>query len=95
VYQHDKVETCFQRIEDTTWETQEELLQLLKAVRDDLYDRFEPIRRLKSDLSDRDIEASMAEQLALVREGSTGASSEDRAEALLAFRRAWWLRPPS
>jgi hypothetical protein len=95
VYQHDNVETCFQRIEDTTWKTQEELLQVLKAVRDDLYDRFELIRRLKSDLSDRDIEASMAEQLALVREGSTGAWSEDRAEALLAFRRAWWLRPPS
>jgi hypothetical protein len=95
VYQLGNVQTCFQRIRDTSWEAEEELLQLLKAVRDDLYDRFSPFRsRQKSDLSDADIEADMAKQLALGQRVPTdGESAEDRAEALRAFRRAWRLRP--
>ena len=75
--------------------SEEELLQSLKAVRDDLYDRFAPFRsRRKSNLSDRDIETDIAEQLALGRQvRENDVSAADRAEALRAFRRAWWLRP--
>jgi hypothetical protein len=95
VYQYGTVETCFRRIDDG-WDSEEDLLQSLKAVRDDLYDRFEPFRRMrKSDLSDADIERDIAEQFELSRLGHDDdePSANDRAEALRAFRRAWWVRP--
>jgi hypothetical protein len=90
VYQHGGVETCFQRLDDG-WQSEKELLRSLKVVRDDLYDRFEPFRRRrKSDLSDADIDRDTAKQLALNRDD--GVSAKERAEALQAFRRAWWFR---
>jgi hypothetical protein len=96
VYQGDAVETCFQRIDDG-WGSEEELLRSLKAVRDDLYVRFEPFRsRRKSDLSDADIDGDTAKQLALSRRvDEDEVSAQERAEALRAFRRAWWFHPRS
>ena len=81
VYQGDAVETCFQRIDDG-WGSEEELLRSLKAVRDDLYVRFEPFRsRRKSDLSDADIDGDTAKQLALSRRvDEEEVSAQERAE---------------
>jgi len=53
------------------WHSEEELRNLLKAIRDDLYERFAPFRtKQKSDLSDEEVEADIEEQLGL-RNGKT------------------------
>jgi hypothetical protein len=94
VYGRSGVETCFQTIEED-WESEGELLQAVKVVRDDLYERFEPFRtRRKSELSEDDINRSAAKQMELVRHvNDEDPSAEERAEALRAFRRAWWVDP--
>jgi hypothetical protein len=92
VYQRGTVETCFQTITEIG-KSEEDLRQALKVVRDDLYERLAPFRvRRKSDLSDEDIDRDLAEQLELTR-GEDESSVKDRAEALRAFRRAWWIDP--
>lgn len=86
--------TCFSHLEGV-WQSEEHLRELLKSARDDLYDRFAPFRtRQKSDLSDQDIDRSIAEELELVNRGERDTSPEERAETLRAYRRAWWLYPP-
>jgi len=94
VYRGSGLETCFTTIEES-WESEEKLLEALKVVRDDLYERFTPFRRWhKSDLSEGDIDRDVLEQLEMTsRVDDDQPSVEERAEALRAYRRAWWVDP--
>jgi hypothetical protein len=93
VFDHGEMDTCFQRIR-VEGKSEEQLLGELSAVRDDLRERFAPFRsRIRSDSTDAEIKQDMAEQLEIRNSPGSKVAAEDRAEALRAFRQAWWIDP--
>jgi len=88
VYSHG-LRTCFSSLNDEG-HSEEELRDLLKGIRDDLYERFAPFRTKRSNLSDEDIDEDIAKQLGIRRSTTV----ESRGDDLRAYRRAWWLYPP-
>ena len=93
VFQHGELDTCYERVA-VHGKTEQQLRDELEQVRDSLRGRFAPFRtRMQSDVADADIKRDMTRHLKATPAAAGEASAADRAEALRAWREAWWIDP--